>query len=274
MIELPEGIVLASQIDNALKGKKIKSLVAASSPHKFAWFNGEPADYGKLFTGRVIEGAHSYGGKLHIRLSGAGGFMFCDGVILRYYTNKDELPMKHQLYIEFDDATFLVCTIQMYGGINGYLGRFENIYDDIARTNPSVFSDAFSFDYFIELMNSAKKPKHSAKAFLATEQRIPGLGNGVSQDILFNAGISPKRDIAALSQTEAEQLFRAVKETLGVMTQKGGRDTERDLFGNAGGYQVIMSKNTYMFPCPRCSGTVSKEAYMGGSVYYCPNCQN
>jgi formamidopyrimidine-DNA glycosylase len=42
----------------------------------------------------------------------------------------------------------------------------------------------------------------SAKAFLATEQRIPGLGNGVLQDILFTAGIHPKRKMAAISEEE------------------------------------------------------------------------
>jgi formamidopyrimidine-DNA glycosylase len=273
MIELPEGIVLAGQIDGALKGKTIVDLVAAASPHKFAWFNGDPAEYGKLFTGRVIEGAHSYGGKLHVRLVGDGGFMFCDGVVLRYSTDKAELPKKHQLYLAFDSGAYMVCTIQMYGGIFGYTGRLENDYDDIARTKPSVFSPDFSFDYFMGLLDGALKPKHSAKAFLATEQRIPGLGNGVSQDILFNAGISPKRDIATLTPAEIEKLYRSVRETLTEMTEKGGRDTERDFFGHPGGYQSVMSKNTYMFPCPRCGGTVLKEAYMGGSVYFCPWCQ-
>lgn len=273
MIELPEGLVLAQQIEGVLTGKKISALIAASSPHKFAWFYGDPTEYGKLFTGSVVEGAHSYGGKLHIRLSGDGGFMFCDGVVLRYYTDKEALPNKHQLYIAFDDSTYLICTIQMYGGIYGYTGRLDNVYDDIARSKPSVFSDAFSLDYFKELLAGALKPKHSAKAFLATEQRIPGLGNGVSQDILFAAGISPKRDIATLTPAETLRLYRSVKETLSEMTQKGGRDTERDLYGNRGGYQSVMSKNTYMFPCPGCGGTVRKEAYMGGSVYYCPECQ-
>lgn len=273
MIELPEGLVLAQQIDGVLKHKRITGVVAASSPHKFAWFNGDPADYGKLFTGSSIEGAHSYGGKLHIRLDGDGGFMFCDGVVLRYYTSLDELPKKHQLLIAFDDGTYLICTIQMYGGIYGYKGTLDNVYDRIARERPDVLSDSFTPSYFQSLRDGALKPKHSAKAFLATEQRIPGLGNGVVQDILFIAGISPKRDIATLTSAEVEKLYISVRKTLSEMTEKGGRDTERDLFGNPGGYACVMSKNTYMFPCPRCGAAVIKEAYMGGSVYYCPGCQ-
>jgi formamidopyrimidine-DNA glycosylase len=57
------------------------------------------------------------------------------------------------------------------------------------------------------------------------------------------------------------------------MTDLGGRDTEKDLFGNMGGYKTILSKNTVQNPCPGCGGTIIKEAYMGGAVYFCPVCQ-
>ena len=57
------------------------------------------------------------------------------------------------------------------------------------------------------------------------------------------------------------------------MTDKGGRDTERDLFGKRGGYKTKLSKNTLQNPCPNCGDTIKKEAYLGGAVYYCPTCQ-
>ncbi|MBS1396965.1 zinc finger domain-containing protein, partial [Bacteroides sp.] len=52
-----------------------------------------------------------------------------------------------------------------------------------------------------------------------------------------------------------------------------GRDTQTDLYGNAGGYKTILSAKTWKNPCLRCGSTIIKEAYMGGSVYYCPTCQ-
>ena len=114
----------------------------------------------------------------------------------------------------------------------------------------------------------------SVKALLATEQRIPGLGNGVLQDILFNARIHPKRKISTLNAEDKQLLFHSVKDTLRDMIAKGGRDTERDFLGNAGGYRCILSKNTYTKPCVCCGSRLIKEAYLGGSVYYCPNCQH
>ena len=108
---------------------------------------------------------------------------------------------------------------------------------------------------------------------LATEQRIPGVGNGVLQDILFNAGIHPRRKKSSMSDTDKSRLFKSLKTTLKNMTELGGRDTEKDFFGNNGGYKTILSKNTVKHPCPDCGDLIRKEPYLGGAVYYCPSCQ-
>jgi formamidopyrimidine-DNA glycosylase len=41
-----------------------------------------------------------------------------------------------------------------------------------------------------------------------------GLGNGVLQDILFNAGINPKRKMGTLTETEIDGLYRSIIDTL------------------------------------------------------------
>ena len=111
------------------------------------------------------------------------------------------------------------------------------------------------------------------KAFLATEQRFPGIGNGTAQDILFRAGLHPKRKLATLAKDDQDRLLASIVSTLREMTDLGGRDTEKDLFGKLGGYRTSMSKNTLAAGCPLCGGKITKEAYLGGSVYYCPHCQ-
>jgi formamidopyrimidine-DNA glycosylase len=57
------------------------------------------------------------------------------------------------------------------------------------------------------------------------------------------------------------------------MTEQGGRDTERDLFGQPGGYRTILSKNTVGTGCPACGTMIGKEPYLGGAIYYCEICQ-
>ena len=89
-------------------------------------------------------------------------------------------------------------------------------------------SEDFDQAYFNRLITASDVQKLSIKAFLATEQRIPGLGNGVLQDILYNARIHPKRKVDTLTNEERESLFHSIKTTLKEMTAQGGRDTEPD----------------------------------------------
>ena len=112
-------------------------------------------------------------------------------------------------------------------------------------------SDAFSKEYFLGLINDESAQKKSAKAFLATEQTVPGLGNGVLQDILYHAHIHPKKKIAALTDKEKENLFYQVKETMNDIYRQGGRNTESDLFGekkteNEEIYQDQLHSNLYI----------------------------
>ncbi len=58
---------------------------------------------------------------------------------------------------------------------------------------PSPLSEKFDLEYFNSILSGTGTEKLSAKAVLATKQRIPGLGNGTLQDILFNAGIHPQK---------------------------------------------------------------------------------
>lgn len=68
-------------------------------------------------------------------------------------------------------------------------------------------------------------------------------------------------------------MYNAVKQVLTDMAQKGGRDTERDLFWQPGGYVKALSRKTAGQPCPACGTVIRKEAYLGGSIYYCAGCQ-
>ena len=137
---------------------------------------------------------------------------------------------------------------------------------------PDLLTNAFDEAYFDTLWNEAK-PSLSAKAFLATEQRIPGLGNGVVQDILFNSGIHPKRKLETMNDENRKRMFNSVKSTLKEMVDCGGRDTEKDLFNQKGGYMTILSKNTLMHPCRKCGGGLIRQAFLGGNIYFCPVCQ-
>ena len=206
--------------------------------------------------------------------AGKKRLLFGDGVNLRCLPAGEKRPEKHQLLLEFDDGSSVAATVQMYGLLYAFRAgaNDDNPYYMIAREKPSPLSAEFTEAYFEGLL-SGVKPAMSAKGFLATEQRIPGLGNGVRQDILFRAGIHPKNKVGGITSAGLGSLYRSVKETLAEMTLKGGRDTEKDLYGNPGGYGTVLSAKTWKNPCPVCGGVRVRQAYLGGNVYFCPNCQ-
>lgn len=195
-----------------------------------------------------------------------------DGTNMRYYQSSEHRPEKHQLLIEFDDGSCIAFTVAMYGGIWVNKGLFDNTYYTRSLNSISPLDDTFDEMFFDNIFKSIKKDI-SLKALLATEQRIPGIGNGVLQDILFNAGLHPKRKKSSLSDFQKAELFHSLKVTLASMTDKGGRDTEKDFFGHNGGYKTLLSKNSLGNPCPKCGSMIVKESYLGGAVYFCLTCQ-
>jgi formamidopyrimidine-DNA glycosylase len=271
MIELPEAVVLAKQIRGTLAGKRIVHAVANQSPHKFAWYSGDPANYQQLLAGKAI-GETGYAGN-HVEIH-ADDRTLVISTPIHYHAAGEPPPKKHQLLLEFEDGAAVSCSVQMWGvlfclsaGEKGPLPDYE-----IGKQKPTPLSEAFDRTYFDGLFDQNTQAL-SAKAFLATEQRIPGLGNGVLQDILWKAKIHPKRKMGMLTACELDKMFAAVKSILQDMVTRGGRDTERDLFGQPGGYTTVLSKNTVGLPCPACGTIIRKEPYMGGSIYYCAGCQ-
>jgi formamidopyrimidine-DNA glycosylase len=273
MIELPEAVHIADQLNDTVFGKYIVGITAVHTTHKLAWYYGEPSNYFDLLAGRTIGKARPFGSMVEISAENTN-ILLGEGVNVRFHDKEDPRPAKHQLLLEFKDLSALSFSIQMYGGVGAFPeGELSNIYYRVAKEKPSPLTPAFNKTYFDEIISMPDIQKLSLKGLLATEQRIPGLGNGILQDILFNAKIHPKRTVNSLSDRDKEGLYNSVKTTVSVMASKGGRDTELDLFGNPGSYKTILCRNTVNKPCPVCGTIIKKEAYMGGSIYYCEKCQ-
>jgi formamidopyrimidine-DNA glycosylase len=273
MMELPEALTIAGQINKTISGKRISGITVSHTPHKLAWYYGDRQKYRELLVGKTIGGAEAHGGLVEIA-AGNANILFGEGVGIRFHGPHEPRPARHQLLIEFGDHSALSASVQMYGGLGSFpAGELDNPYYRVAKDKPSPISRTFTKVYFDRIISAPEVKKLSLKALLATEQRIPGLGNGVLQDILFKAGMHPKKKVRTLSEKDIKILFDSLKATLSAMAAQRGRDTESDLFGNPGGYKTVLCKNTVNKPCPACGTIIKKEAYMGGSIYYCENCQ-
>lgn len=272
MLEIPETATIAKQAETILLGKKISKIVQATSPHSFTWYNGDPIHYTQILVGNTIESALGHGSFVSLHCDNDSHIAISDGTNMKYYTSAESHPKKHQLLIEFTDMSFLAFTVSMYGSIVAFKKTFENSYYQGSLSKLSPLDEAFDENFFEHMFRNQQKDI-SIKALLATEQRIPGLGNGVLQDLLFKSGLNPRRKISTIDDLSKGDLFHCLKFTINSMTEKGGRDTEKDFYGDKGGYECLLSKNTYKKPCVNCGSDIIKEAYLGGTVYYCPHCQ-
>lgn len=273
MIEIPEAITLANQINEYITGKAISRVLAKYSEHKFTWYFGDPDKYQEQMVNKKIDNAIGFGSFVELS-AGKMRILYNEGVNLCFVDTENKLPKKHQLLIEFQDQTFLCASIRMYGGVGCFLENgLDNEYYKIAKIKPSPLSKEFDKQYFDHMISNEDLQKLSIKAFLATEQRIPGLGNGVLQDILYNAKIHPKQKINLLNKKQKSDLFQSIKATLKEMVDHNGRNTETDLFSREGDYITKVSKNNVGKNCEVCGSTIEKSHYLGGSIYFCSGCQ-
>lgn len=272
MLELPESYTISKQIQEALAGKIISYIEVLHTPHKFAFFHGDKDKYDEYLEGQTVVGATYHGGMVELETEDSA-IVFADGAYPKYYEDKKKFPKNHQLAIYFDDETAVFVAIQMYGFIFAFpKGECTEGFYLSSSTKPSPLTDEFTFEYFKSLWPTDGK-KISAKAFLATKQRIPGLGNGVLQDILWDAGIDPRFNMCQATEEDFGALYASVRKILKEMCECGGRDTEKDLLGNKGRYVTQLSKNSLYEPCIKCGFEIQKANYMGGTVYFCERCQ-
>jgi len=276
VIELPEAITIAWQINKELKGKQIASGVRGSSPHKFA-FTGKHSneEFAAIVKDKTMGASRGRGSVIltdlepDYVLSLGGG-----GERILYHTSKKTLPKKHQLLFNFKDDTFLTVTISGWGEVRLIEKSELPNHPHIKKDAISPLSDDFTFAYFNSLFDTLPENKRvSAKYFIISEPGIWGVGNGCLQDILYRAKIHPKRQMVSLSTEERKKLYEAIKQTLTKITELGGRDSERDLYNQPGGYQRILHSKTVGHPCRECGTLIEKIQYLGGAAYFCPTCQ-
>ncbi len=272
MLELPEVLNISEQLKSNVTGKTVLRVMSPTKVHKFCWYNGDPESYNMILSGKSVISAAGFGIYAEILFSNGLKLSFNDGVNVRLMQESD-IPKNYQLAVCFDDGMALVFTVAMYGGIILHDGRYDNEYYIKSKSFISPFSSEFD-DYYTKALTETKLTSLSVKGFVATQQRFPGIGNGVLQDILFKAGLHPKRKISSLEAKNDDLLLESIHSVLQDMTDGGGRDTEKNLFGISGKYKTLMSKNTLNSGCPVCGGEITKEAYLGGSVYYCSACQS
>jgi formamidopyrimidine-DNA glycosylase len=275
MFELPEFVTLSRQINDCLVGKKVQAASLGNSPHKFVWYNRTPTEFASLTAAKTVGESYTRGKWLFIPLQPGYILLFgeCGGRLL-YHPPGERLPAKYHLHLTFEDGSQLSAMTQMWGAMELYeVGQeLQRQYIKDMRLTP--LEAAFTLDYFTNFVGELSAgSKRSVKSLLTQDQLLPGIGNGLAQDILFTAGLHPKHPLDALDSGQQSVLYHAILDILRQVIEQGGRSEEIDLFKHPGRYQRIMDNRAAGHPCPRCGETVEKIQYLGGACYFCPACQ-
>ena len=275
MFELPEVTTLARQMNATLTGKTVRQGNLGNSPHKFVWYNRQPEEFTQLTDGKVVGTARVRGRWLTLDLEPGYRLLLgeCGGKVLDHAQGAS-LPEKYHLLLAFTDGSALTAMTAMWGAMELYEAGQELERQYIKGMRITPVEAGFTFDYFSTLIDELLQgEKRSVKSLLTQDQLIPGLGNAIAQDILFNARLHPRRALADLTAGQRRDLFAAINDTVREVTEKGGRNDETDLFGKPGGYVRIMDSHAAGKPCPECGRPVEKMQYLGGACYFCPKCQ-
>ena len=273
MIELPEARTISRDLRKEILGKEIVDVKGNFADHKFTFYYNNPEEYKHFLLGKKI--TNIIDRNFYVEIEAEDYVItFRDGANIRLFGKEENRPQKSKLLLEFQDGAFINVTVSMYAFIAVFEKNkgMDNEYYNIELNGIGALDERFTYEYFKSLIDDNTK-KLSVKAFLATEQRILGIGNGVVQDIMYNAKLHPKRKINTLSEKDVKILYDSVLNTLIRMVEYGGRDTEKNIYGENGNYKTILSSKSYKNGCPICKGEIKKENYLGGSIYYCPNCQ-
>ena len=258
-----------------LKGKIIRQGSLGNSPHKFVWYNRTSKEFEDLTCDKRIGMARVRGRWLSIDLEPGYRLVLgeCGGKVL-YHIAGAPLPVKYHLSLNFKDGSALTIMTAMWGAMELFETGQELERKYIKDMRPTPVDQEFTMDYFNTFIEDLRQgEKRSVKALLTQDQLIPGLGNAIAQDIMFNARLHPRHSIADISPAQCHALYKAIIDTTRMVIDKGGRNDEMDLFGHPGGYIRLMDSHSAGKPCPCCGQVIEKIQFLGGACYFCPQCQ-
>jgi formamidopyrimidine-DNA glycosylase len=115
---------------------------------------------------------------------------------------------------------------------------------------------------------------HTLKRALTDPRALSGIGNAYSDEILWQAQLSPIALTQKLTPEELERLFNATRDALTDWVQRLRAESGDDFPEKVTAFRKGMAVHgRYKEPCPRCGSKVQRIRYATNETNYCPRCQ-
>ena len=115
---------------------------------------------------------------------------------------------------------------------------------------------------------------HTLKRALTDATLFSGIGNAYSDEILWEARLSPMALTQKLSAEEIQRLYQATKSSLNSWVEQLRRETGDKFPEGVTAFRPEMAVHgKYKQACPRCGTAVQRIKYASNETNYCPTCQ-
>lgn len=271
MPELPDIVVLARSMDEALQGKTI----AAVTVNQPKCLNLSSETFEQYVVGRRLESfwqrgkwvlaALDDGATLALNL-GMGGEMCLHG--------PDEVPDpgRERVVLTFTDDDQLWIHHWWFGSVHYVPPGELDAHPQVGELGIEPLDATFTSERLAEMLDDRRG---RIKSYLLDQHFIAGIGNVYVQDILWESCLHPERKASSLNAPDIEQLHAAIQHVLQGGIEAGGGPGEKDVYGNSGQYMdVIQIGYRSDEPCPTCGSPISTIRVGQTTSYICPNCQS
>ena len=207
---------------------------------------------------------------------GMSGRMLVSGVMLGGFHLDHPAPQKHDhvvLHMEggarvtFNDA-------RRFGAMDLVRTDREEAYWLLAGLGPEPFGNDFHEDYLVARLKGRATP---IKAALLDQRVVAGLGNIYVSEVLFRAGIDPRRQAGRISAKRVASLVPIIREVLAEAIEAGGSSLRdhRQADGELGYFQhSFRVYDREDEPCVNCATPIRRIVQSGRSTFFCAACQS
>lgn len=272
MVELPEALLIAKQIDRELAGKKITSANFDNFNPNIMFMNVTPDEFIDRIINTKIVSSYAKAKWIFAKLDSNLILAIAPemGANILYHENQTTLPKKYHLQLDFSDGSFF--TLKCSGFLLMKLAK-ENELETMkypGKIGKSPIDHEYTFDDFNALLDGHKK---IIKAALLDDGNLSGVANYYLNDAFYRAKIHPKRKAFSLTSQERKNLFDSIRWVIGESIRLNGRSERKDLYGVHGKYERLIGPKNKNSPCSNCDTLIVKISVAGSNNYVCINCQ-
>ena len=231
-------------------------------------------DFAESLTGRRIVGVRRHGKFMLVALDDGHVWLVHLGMSGRLTLGRPGRPdMPHDhVVLRLDDGRLLT-----YNDPRRF-GRLAVVAGDAVAGETVAGLDALSERLTADFLHarSRRHRRTTVKALLMDQREIAGLGNIYVNEILFQAGVRPRRRAGRLTRDDCARLVTATRAVLDGAIARGGSSISdyRDGFERFGSYQSEHQVyDRAGEPCRRCGTAIRACVIAGRSSFYCPRCQ-